>query len=405
MKILVSNVGSTSLKFKLYEMPQETLLCTARAERIGSDTAAYAYKNEVTGRTHTETAVSIRSYTDGIRKFMTDAADDKQGVLSEVSEICGIGFKTILAKDHSGVYALTEEVLEAMRKVLFIAPAHNGPYLAAIGEFDGLLPNAEKVGVFETAYHATIPLRHRMFGIPYEWYERYGLMRMGYHGASFTYLSQQAYQNGKYPRIIGCHLGGSCSVCAILDGKSFDDSFGMSLQTGLLHANRCGDTDAYIFPFLENEGLTQKEIMDGLSKRGGLLGISGVSNDLRDIEAAATDGNERAKLAIDVFVTGILRYIGAFYAELGGLDKLVFTGGIGEHSATIRSRVCHALQHLGILLDDEKNNNLQGEGSISTEDSPVLIEVITANEELGVARKTYERIVTGKDLTVENELS
>ena len=404
MKILVSNVGSTSLKFKLYEMPEEILLCTARAERIGSETAAYSYTNERTGFTRSEKEIPIRDYTAGIRKFMNDAADKENGVLADFEEIRGIGFKTILAKDRSGVYALTEEVLEAMRAVLFIAPAHNGPYLAAIGEFDALLPGAEKVGVFETAYHATIPLRHRMFGIPYEWYEKYGIMRLGYHGASFTYLSQQAYEDGKYPRIIGCHLGGSSSVCAILDGKSFDDSFGLSLQTGLLHANRCGDTDAYIFPFLENEGLSEAEIMEGLSKRGGLLGISGVSNDLRDIENAAAQGNARAALAIDVFVTGILRYIGAFYAELGGLDKLVFTGGIGEHSAMIRARVCDALRHLGILLDNGRNETLQGEGIISLPDSPVTIQVLAANEELGVARKTYERIITGTDLTVENEL-
>lgn len=403
MRILVSNVGSTSLKFKLFAMPQEEVLCTAKVERVGSETAIYQYTNEATGWTRREESIPVRSYAQGIELFLKDMVHEDHGAAKSVGEICGVGFKTVVAKGCDGVCELTDRVLEAMRDYLFIAPAHNGPYLTAIGEFNRILPGVPKVGVFETAYHATIPLKYRVYGIPYEWTQQYGLMRKGYHGASFGYIAEQACRDGQWRKIIGCHLGGSCSVCAIQDGKSFDDSFGFSLQTGLIHANRCGDADPYLFPFLMNEGLEQDEIIAGLSKRGGLLGISGVSNDLREIEAAADAGNQRAQLAIEVFVTGVIRYIGAFYAELGGLDKLVFTGGIGENSARIREKICGALPHLGIRLDPERNRALRGEGYISAEDSPVRVHVIPANEELGVARQTYRRILSGQDLRLGTE--
>lgn len=404
MHILVSNVGSTSLKFKLFSMPEENVLCTAKVERVGSETAIYQYTNELTGWKRKEESIPVPSYAAGIELFLKDMTDPEHGAAGDISEVCGVGFKTVVAKGCDGVYELTDRVLDAMRDYLFIAPAHNGPYLTAIGEFDRVLPGVPKVGVFETAFHASIPMKYRMYGIPYEWVERYGITRKGYHGASFTYVAEQARADGDWKNIIGCHLGGSCSVCAIQDGKSFDDSFGFSLQTGLLHANRCGDTDPYLVPFLMNEGMDQEEIIAGLSKKGGLLGISGVSNDLREIEDAADKGNKRAQLAIEVFTAGVIRYIGSFYAELGGLDKLVFTGGIGENSAKVREMICGALPHLGIKLDREKNNALRGEGYISADDSPVKVQIIPANEELGVARQTYRRILSGEDIVVESVL-
>jgi acetate kinase len=248
------------------------------------------------------------------------------------------------------------------------------------------------VGVFETAFHTTIPQARRLYGIPYEWYETYGIQRMGYHGASHSYIADAlAERCGCTGNAISCHLGGSSSVCAIQNGKSVDNSFGFSLQTGLLHANRIGDTDAYIFPYLLAQGLSMEEITKSMDKQGGLLGISGVSNDLRDIQAAAEAGNERAQLAIDAFCSGIIRCAGAFYAELGGLDHLVFTGGIGENSALIREKVCATLMHLGIVLDPEKNALSSSEiRTVSAADSKVKVWIIPANEELGIARRTYE---------------
>lgn len=389
MKVLAANVGSTSLKFKLFEMPEETALCEAKIERVGSrDKAIFAYGSLVTGKHYRLEGQCIPDYTTGIRMFLEALVSGEYGVIKSVGEIDRIGFKTVLSKGFYGVHELTDAVMDGMRDYLFIAPVHNAAYLEAIGQFNNLLPDVPKIGVFETAFHTTIPIERRIYGVPYEWYEKYGLMRMGYHGASHGYIAQESCAYGKAGRVISCHLGGSCSVCAIQDGRSVDTSFGFSLQAGLIHANRTGDADPYMIPFLQSEGLSAEEIEDGLSKHGGLLGISGVSNDMRDLQSAAESGNERARLAVDAFVSGIIKQIGAFYAELGGLDQLVFTGGIGEHSAFVRNAVCSQLRHLGIELDEEKNSASESVGVVSAAGSAVLVTVIPANEELGVARET-----------------
>lgn len=389
MKVLAANVGSTSLKFKLFEMPEETALCEAKIERVGSrDKAIFAYGSLVTGKHYRLEGQCIPDYTTGIRMFLEALVSGEYGVIKSVGEIDRIGFKTVLSKGFYGVHELTDAVMDGMRDYLFIAPVHNAAYLEAIGQFNNLLPDVPKIGVFETAFHTTIPIERRIYGVPYEWYEKYGLMRMGYHGASHGYIAQESRAYGKAGRVISCHLGGSCSVCAIQDGRSVDTSFGFSLQSGLIHANRTGDADPYMIPFLQSEGLSAEEIEDGLSKHGGLLGISGVSNDMRDLQSAAESGNERARLAVDAFVSGIIKQIGAFYAELGGLDQLVFTGGIGEHSAFVRNAVCSQLRHLGIELDEEKNSASESVGVVSAAGSAVLVTVVPANEELGVARET-----------------
>lgn len=389
MKVLAANVGSTSLKFKLFEMPEETALCEAKIERVGSrDKAIFAYGSLVTGKHYRLEGQCIPDYTTGIRMFLEALVSGEYGVIKSVGEIDRIGFKTVLSKGFYGVHELTDAVMDGMRDYLFIAPVHNAAYLEAVGQFNNLLPDVPKIGVFETAFHTTIPIERRIYGVPYEWYEKYGLMRMGYHGASHGYIAQESCAYGKAGRVISCHLGGSCSVCAIQDGRSVDTSFGFSLQSGLIHANRTGDADPYMIPFLQSEGLSAEEIEDGLSKHGGLLGISGVSNDMRDLQSAAENGNERARLAVDAFVSGIIKQIGAFYAELGGLDQLVFTGGIGEHSAFVRNAVCSQLRHLGIELDEEKNSASESVGVVSAAGSAVLVTVVPANEELGVARET-----------------
>lgn len=394
MKILVSNVGSTSLKFKLYSMPDETLLCESKIERIGSYTEAiFHYRNTMNGKAVFCEGCSAPTYSEGIQRFLTCLlSSGEEGVLEDLNEIGAIGFKTVLAKGFYGIHELTDEVLHAMEEYLFIAPAHNGPYLEAISCFRALLPETTLVGVFETAFHTTIPKERSMYAIPYEWYEKYGIHRMGYHGASHSYVAQTlTRRNGTTGRTISCHLGGSCSACAILNGKSVDTTFGFSLQTGLPHANRCGDLDPYIIPFLMNSGMDMQDILDGLAKNGGLRGISGVSNDLREVETAANNGNERARLAIDVFVDAVVRYIGSFYAVLGGLDNLVFTGGIGENSGTIRRKICEKLEHMGILLDHEKNDETSlSMRTISGADSPVSVIVLPANEEIGIARLTAD---------------
>ena len=396
MKVLVCNAGSTSLKFKLFNMPQEQVLAESRVERVGSRYAAsFHYNNPQNGYSVTLDKQDIPTYAEGIRLFLTYLLGWGSKAVDTIDELERVGFKTVLAKGFYGIHELTSEVLAAMETYLVVAPAHNGPYLEAIRQFQGIVPQAKLIGAFETAFHTTIPLERRLYGVPYEWYETHGVQRLGYHGASHSYIADTITSlYGGTGRLISCHLGGSGSVCAILDGKSVDTSFGFSLQTGLLHASRSGDVDVYLIPFLLSKGMSMEDILFGMEKNGGMLGISGISNDLRDLEEIMHT-NPRAKLAIDVFCNGIIKYIGAFYAELGGLDHLVFTGGIGENSPVVRSFVCSPLTHMGVLLDSDANIQKPSDKPlppriISTGASHAHVHVIAANEELGVARKTYQ---------------
>jgi len=389
MKVLVCNVGSTSLKFKLYEMPEAHLLAVSGVERVGSDhDAIFRYERCSDSKKDGFDQADIPTYESGIRLFLEYLCSEEYGVIAEVSEIERVGYKATLSKGHLGVHELDKEVLQGMEDWISLAPLHNRAYLSAIEVMRTFLPEARFIGCFETAFHQTIPMERKIFGVPYEWYEKYGVQRLGYHGASHGYIADVLNERGTEYSAISCHLGGSCSVCAIENGKSVDTSFGMSLESGLIHANRVGDMDTSMSYFLRDEGMSDEEILAGLQKKGGLLGISGVSNDLRYVIDAAKEGNERAQLAVDVFVTGIVHYIGSFAMDLGRLDYLVFTAGIGEHSYYIREKVCAKLNLLGVKLDPEKNS--RSEEEISTADSKVKVLVIPTNEELGIARRTYE---------------
>ena len=391
MKVLVCNAGSTSLKFKLYDMPESELLATGKVERVGSpDDAIFGYENCLIGYRVEEGGQNIPDYRTGIQRFLLCLTSGEGRVLDEIGEIERVGYKSVLSKDHYGIHEIDEGVLQGMRDFLPLAPVHNSAYLGAIETMRQALPDARHVGVFETAFHKDIPLERRIYGVPWEWHEMYGVQRMGYHGASHGYIADVLNGEKREYAAISCHLGGSASVCAILNGKSVDTSFGMSLETGLIHANRVGDMDPTMIHFLKEVGLSEQAILDGCQKKGGLLGISGVSNDLRYVQEAAEAGNERAKLAIDVFVSGIVHYIGAFYLDLGRLDDLIFTAGIGEHSARIRRLVCDRLGPIGVKLDAKKNETCHGAGVISAVDSAVKVRVIPANEELGIARRTFE---------------
>ena len=388
MKILICNAGSTSLKFKLWQMPALTVLAEGRVERVGSDRATFGYR--CGSHAVERDGLSIPDYTAGIRRFLDALSAKEGGAVASLAEIEAVGFKTVLSRDHYGVHFLTEEVLDGMRDYLSVAPAHNGPYLEAIGVFERLLPDAPRVGVFETAFHRTIPLERRVFPVPYEWYEKYGVMRMGYHGASHGYIAQKLAGRR---RVISCHLGGSASLCAILDGRSVDNSFGFSLQMGIPHASRCGDVDVYLVPFLLEKGLTLEQIYNGLGKNGGMKGLSGTSGDIRDVDAAIRAGSARAKLALDVLATGILRYVGAYVMELGGLDAIAFTGGIGENYAPLRRMILEGMAHMGVTIDRESNERGSGERLISAPDSAVEAHVIPANEEYMVVNETYRLCV------------
>lgn len=391
MKVLVCNAGSTSLKFKLYEMPACTVLATGKVERVGScDDAIFGYCNTATGYRVDAGKMNIPDYAVGINKFLFELTQGKGAVLTDIREIERVGYKSVLSQNHYGVHEIDETVMQGMRDFLPLAPVHNSAYLKAIETVQAVLPDARHVGVFETAFHRDIPLERKIYGVPYEWYETYGIQRLGYHGASHGYIADCLNAEKKEYKAISCHLGGSASICGILNGKSVDTSFGMSLETGLIHANRVGDMDPTMIHFLKQVGLSEEEILQGCQKKGGLLGISGVSNDLRYVLEAADEGNERAKLAVDVFVTGIIHYIGAFFLDLGGLTDLVFTAGIGEHSDRVRARVCQRLGSIGVKLDAEANQ--KNAPIISAPDSAVTVRVIPTDEELGIARRTYELV-------------
>ena len=389
MKMMVCNAGSTSLKFKVYEMPGETVLATGGVERVGSlEDAVFKYSNLLTGKSIFLTGQSIPDYRSGIEMFLFHLASGSNKAIDDVSHLKAVGYKTVLAKGHYGVHELTDEVLDAMREWLPLAPVHNKAYLESIDAMKKVLPEVRMIGAFETAFHRTIPLDRKLYGIPYQWYEKYGIQKLGFHGASHSYIASILDKEmGKY-RAVSCHLGGSGSICGIVDGKSVDTSFGLSLETGLVHANRVGDMDPTLVFFLEEMGLTKDEIKENLTENGGLKGISGVSGDMRYVEKAAEEGNERARLALSVYIRGIIHYVSAFAADMGGLDALVFTAGIGEHSSAIRRRVVEGLSIFGLQLDEDANN--EGKRIISLPSSPVTIMVLPTDEEIVVARKTVE---------------
>jgi len=393
MKVLICNAGSTSLKFKLYDMPGENILAVSRIERVGSkDDATFYFSNNLNHLEVRKDKLAIPDYLSGIRLFIEYLTTGPTAAIADISEVERVGFKATLSKGYFGVHEITDDVLKGMRDWIWLARLHNTAYLDTIDAMRRLLPDAIFVGAFETALHRDIPLERKLFGLPYEWYEKYGVQRLGYHSASHGYIADVLSRKQREYKAISCHLGGSCSLCALENGKSVNTSFGMSLQTGILHANRVGNMDGDLFLFLRSEGLSEEEIIEGMYSKGGLYGISGVSNDLRYIGEAANQGNKRAKLAIDMFVESIIHYIGAFYLNLNGLDYLVFTGGIGENSALIRSLVCEKLKIIGVEIDNELNKSPGETGIISAPGSKVTVMAIPTDEELGIARRTYEYV-------------
>jgi acetate kinase len=388
MKVLVVNIGSTSFKYRLYDMPSETLLARGGVERIGEE-ASRSYVL-LDGKT-IERIAGVPDHGSALAACIEQLTDPDTGCLSSANEIAAIGFKAVHAGDVSGAPVVDEKVLSAMEKYSIVAPAHNPPYIRAMRQLRERFPSIPLVAAFETGFHQTAPEAYRTYAIPFEWTENLGIRRYGFHGASHRFIAQRlAEVTGRNDlRAISCHLGGSSSLCAISSGKSLGASMGMSPQSGLPNNNRAGDFDPFSIPLIQREtGLDLPAILDRLARDGGLKGVSGVGADLRDVESAADGGNKRAQLAIDVFVASIRDYLGSFLVRLGGLDAIVFTGGIGENSFRIRKAVCQGLLDLGIKLDDAKNESVKGEGTISADDSKVAIWILATNEEIVVARQT-----------------
>jgi acetate kinase len=368
MLVLVINLGSTSFKYKLLDM-----------RRGGDEVARGAYERiGQEGAPH-------RSHADVIDEVVTKLPRTPDAV----------GFKAVHGGPIRDAVIVSDEVIRTMEQFADAAPAHNPAYVGAMRAFRKRWPDVPQVAAFETAFHQTIPMPRQVYAIPHEWTEQLGIRRYGFHGASHRYVALRVADlmgRDNARRVISCHLGGSCSVCAIENGKSVANSFGMTAQSGLPHNNRAGDFDVFAIRKLLGTGLKLDTIFEALGTRSGLLGMSGLSRDLREIEAEALRGDERARLAIDALVESVRHYVGAYLVALGGCDALVFTGGIGENSPSTRAAVCARLDWAGIELDANKNTVRGEEARISKVESGADVWVIPANEELVVAMQTVEAL-------------
>jgi len=398
LKILVANLGSTSFKYRLYDLgdPAEPLLARGAVERIGSDSAKVSIR---TPTSEVEQVEPVPDHGAAVQICLDQLVDPAVGVIKDTSEVAAIGFKAVHARGLTGVVRVDEAVLAAMEEYNAILPAHNPPYIQAMRNLRGRFPGLPLVAAFETGFHRTIPEAHQRYAVPDEWATEYGIRRWGFHGASHRFIAGRMAELLGRPdaKVICCHLGGSSSLCAIKDGQSVATSMGMSPQSGLPQNNRVGDFDVFALPaIMEETGASLDEVLDTLANRSGLLGLGGAGNDLRDIEAAAEAGDARARLAIDVYVASVRHYLGAYLLELGGADAIVFTGGIGENSARIRAGVLRDLKWFGVEVDWDANALVgPAERLLSAPDSRVQVWAVPTNEEIVVARQTRDLLAAG----------
>jgi acetate kinase len=385
MKILVANLGSTSFKYRLFDMADDRVLARGGVERIGSERSRCYVE---AGQTSDETFLPAPDHAVAVRVCLKQLSDPKLKCLTDPSELAAIGFKAVHAQGLTGVHRVDEEVLAAMEAYAVVAPAHNPPYVKAMRLLAKELPEIPLVAAFETGFHESIAPAQRLYAV-------HGIQRWGFHGASHRFIAERTAKlvNDRAARIISCHLGGSSSLCAISEGMSVANSLGMSPQSGLPHNNRVGDFDPFALPVLMRAtGKTLEQLLDDLAYRSGLLGLSGY-NDLRDLEEDARKGGPISQQAIDVFVAAARHYLGAYLLLLNGADAIVFTGGIGENSATIRAAVCANLDWFGIRLDAIRNDAAKGEVPVHAHNSRVQIWIMPTNEELIVARQAKQLLV------------
>ena len=393
MKILVLNCGSSSIKYALYDMDSKTVMTSGGAERVGLDGAFVKVK--LANGEKKKVMHDIPEHTEGVKFIFSLLTDPEIGVIKDLKEIDAVGHRMV----HGGEkfnksVLLTEEVLKVFEECTDLAPLHNPANLKGVRAVQELMPGLPQVGVFDTAFHQTMPKEAYMYAVPYELYEKYGVRRYGFHGTSHRYVSQRVCEflgvkpEGK--KIITCHIGNGASIAAVKDGKCVDTSMGLTPLEGLIMGTRSGDVDGGALTFIEKKlGLDADGLSDLLNKKSGMLGITGVSSDMREIEKAFEEGNERAKLAFDMYFYRIRKYIGAYAAAMDGCDIIVFTAGVGENQPSLREEVCKKLTYLGVEIDVEKNKNLRGkEALISTPESKVAVCVIPTDEELMIASDT-----------------
>ena len=394
MKILVLNSGSSSIKYQLFNMENEKVLIKGVVERIGIDDSFLEFENEEGEEFKIES--EIPDHSKGIELVIDSLLDDENGVLNSMNEIKAVGHRVVHGGEKfSNSTLINDEVIEQMEEVSDLAPLHNPPNLAGIKVCKDMMPETPQVGVFDTAFHQSMPEEAYMYAIPYEYYEKHGIRRYGFHGTSHKFVAKKAAEllekDQEDAKVITCHLGNGASLAAVDGGESVDTSMGLTPLEGLVMGTRSGDIDPAIIPFLmKKEGLDADEVDNILNKKSGLLGVSGVSNDSRDIKEAAKNGNERAELARKLFNYRVKKYIGAYAAAMGGVDAIVFTAGIGENAKDVRKGIMEDMEFLGIKIDD-KANDVRGETKeISTKDSNVKVFTIPTNEELVIARETEE---------------
>ncbi len=392
MKILVLNCGSSSLKYKLFEMETNDVLAKGQADRIGLSDALI--RHEVTGREILETAMSLPDHERAVDALLSFLTNREQGVLKDIREIKGVGHRVVHGGEHFRTSVVVDSTIrEILETTKILAPLHNPPNLMGIDVCTKLMPGVPQVAVFDTAFHQTMPAHAYTYAIPYRYYTEDHVRRYGFHGTSHRYVSLRTAEllqdQITQPRIITCHLGAGSSLCAVAGRASMDTSMGFTPLSGLVMGTRCGDIDPAIVPFImEKEKCSLPGVIDILNRQSGVLGISGVSPDFRDLEKEAQQGHERARLALAVFAYSVARGIGSLMPAIGGLDALAFTAGVGENSPPMRRRICAFLSWLNIVLDENRNINGEGERVISTRKSEIRVLVVPTDEEKMIAQET-----------------
>ena len=395
MKILVLNCGSSSIKYQLIDIESKDVLAKGGIEKIGLEGSSIKF-NLPNGEKETIFA-SIPEHTIGVRMIFDILTSEKFGAVDSIDEIDAVGHRMVHGGEKfSASTLLTDEVLEVFEACNDLAPLHNPANLKGVNAVKEVAPEMPQVGVFDTAFHQTMPDYAYMYALPYELYEQYGVRRYGFHGTSHRYITKRALEMLNIPaegsKIITCHIGNGASVAAVKDGKSVDTSMGMTPLAGLMMGTRSGDVDPGIFPYvMDKTGLDMQGMIDMLNKKSGVAGITGISSDMREVKAAADEGNERAKLSNTMNFYRIKKYIGAYAAAMGGVDVIIFAGGVGENQQDCREAALEGLEFLGVKLDKEVNNKMRGEEAVlSTPDSKVKVLLIPTDEEMMIASDTYE---------------
>lgn len=390
MKVLVINCGSSSLKYQLFDMTDESVLCKGLVERIGIEGSKLTHK--VNGE-KLVVEEPMKDHTEAINHVFDVLLDEKYGVIKSLDEVSAIGHRVLHGGDKlTESCIIDEKVKDKIREFIKFGPLHNPANLMGIEACEKLAPGKKNIAVFDTAFHQTMPAKTYMYAIPYEYYEDYRLRKFGFHGTSHRYITLRTQQllDKEDINIITVHLGNGSSIAAVKDGKCYDTSMGLTPLEGLLMGTRSGDLDPTVMTFLMNEkGYSADEMNQILNKKSGVLGVSGISSDFRDLEEEAEKGNDRAQLALDMFIERVKRYIGGYMAELGHVDAICFAGGIGENSSSMRKDILDTFEELGVKLDLEKNNTRE-EALISADDSKVKVYVVPTNEELMIARDTLD---------------